>query len=74
LMSKPRQTPADSQASPASVCGLFTEKERGSGDVPTSASPRSVGHHTLSLADRSLYEAKHRGRNQAVFADPLGIS
>ena len=27
----------------------------------------------LRVADRSLYEAKHRGRNQTVFADPLGI-
>jgi hypothetical protein len=29
---------------------------------------------SLRVADRSLYEAKHRGRNQTVFADPLGNS
>jgi len=28
----------------------------------------------LRVADRSLYEAKHRGRNQTVFAEPLGIA
>jgi diguanylate cyclase (GGDEF)-like protein len=28
----------------------------------------------LRVADRSLYEAKHRGRNQTVFAEPLGVA